>query len=144
MGARTPVPSYNASAYRGDVVRALTFWPFLRHIAHILYMPQNSEILNIAEVAAMLRCSKAHVCKAIGGKVSGVTPLPAISMGRRKLVGRQSLDAWLARNDPAHVTIDPSHDGSAVDGCVANYRIGRFCSCRKGLFAVTCWRERGV
>jgi excisionase family DNA binding protein len=75
-------------------------------------MPQNPEILSVAEVAALLGCSKAHVCKAIAGKVEGVTPLPAISMGRRKLVRRGSLEAWLAQNDPAGVTMDPSHDGS--------------------------------
>jgi excisionase family DNA binding protein len=77
-------------------------------------MPQNSEILSITEVAVMLRCSKAHVCKAIRGKVCGVTTLPAISMGRRKLVRRQSLDAWLAENDPisARANLERSHNGS--------------------------------
>ena len=35
------------------------------------------------------------------GRLKGVTPLPAICMGRRKLVRRQSLEAWLAQNDPA-------------------------------------------
>jgi len=72
----------------------------------------NSEILSVAEVAAMLRCSKAHVCKAIHGKVTGVTPLPAISMGRRKLVRRESLEAWLAQNDPAGAILERSHNGS--------------------------------
>lgn len=50
--------------------------------------PGVPEILTVAEVAARLRCSKAHVCNAINGKVRGITPLPAISMGRRKLVRR--------------------------------------------------------
>jgi hypothetical protein len=40
------------------------------------------------------------VCNTINGKVKGVTPLPAISMGRRKLVRRETLAAWLAQNDP--------------------------------------------
>jgi len=80
--------------------------------AHIRYMGHDSEILSVNEVAALLRCSKAHVCKAIGGKVSGVTPLPAISMGRRKLVRPHSLEAWLAQNDPADGILDPSHNGS--------------------------------
>jgi hypothetical protein len=30
-------------------------------------MTQNTDILSVREVAALLRCSKAHVCKAIGG-----------------------------------------------------------------------------
>jgi excisionase family DNA binding protein len=64
-------------------------------------MNPNTEILSVTEVAAVLRCSKAHVCKAIAGKIIGVTPLPAISMGRRKLIRRSSLEAWLAQNDPA-------------------------------------------
>jgi hypothetical protein len=74
-------------------------------------MAPNQEILSINEVAALLRCSKAHVCKAIGGKVTGVTPLPAISMGRRKLIRRPSLEAWLLENDPvlSGAILEPSH-----------------------------------
>ena len=75
----------------------------------------NPEILSIREVAALLRCSKAHICKAINGQVTGVTPLPAIKMGRRKLVLRQSLDAWLAINDSVPAKLEPSHKRSAVD-----------------------------
>jgi excisionase family DNA binding protein len=75
-------------------------------------VPQESEILSVTEVARILRCSKAHVCKAINGQVTGVTPLPAISMGRRKLVRRQSLEAWLIQNDPVTGGIlEPSHNG---------------------------------
>ncbi len=75
-------------------------------------MTVNSEILSVAEVAALLRCSKAHVCKAIQGRVRGVTRLPALSMGRRKLIRRQSLEAWLTQNDRASLgaTIDTSHE----------------------------------
>lgn len=64
-------------------------------------MLQNSEILSVNQVAELLGCSKAHVCKAISGKISGVSPLPAISMGRRKLVRRHSLEGWLNQNDRA-------------------------------------------
>jgi excisionase family DNA binding protein len=72
---------------------------------------ENFEILSVMNVAALLGCSKAHVCKAIQGRVVGVTPLPAITMGRRKLIRRQSLDAWLAENDPASSgdMLKPSH-----------------------------------
>lgn len=62
-------------------------------------MAQNHEILTVTEVAGMLRCSKAHVCKAINGKVKGITRLPAISMGRRKLVRREALEVWMSEND---------------------------------------------
>jgi hypothetical protein len=46
-----------------------------------------------------LRCSKAHVYNAINGKISGVSRLPAIPMGRRKLVRRSSLDEWKRANE---------------------------------------------
>ncbi len=67
--------------------------------------------MSITEVAEILGCSKAHVCNAIKGKLRGVTPLPAISMGRRKLVRQESLELWLALNDPGpgHDMMRPSH-----------------------------------
>ena len=55
----------------------------------------SSEILTIAEVATSLRCSKTHVCNLINGKVAGVPRLPAIEMGRRKLVRRSTLERWM-------------------------------------------------
>jgi excisionase family DNA binding protein len=78
-------------------------------------MAQNPEILTITEVAFMLRCSKAHVCNVINGKVKGVTRLPAISMGRRKLVRREALEVWLSENDrTANVMILASCGSDAV------------------------------
>jgi hypothetical protein len=62
-------------------------------------MVVHDEILTAAEVAADLRCSKAHVYNMINGKVAGVTPLPAITMGRRKLVRRSSLECWKGANE---------------------------------------------
>ena len=59
------------------------------------------EIMTVEEVAQRLRCSKAHVCNAINGKVNGVTTLPTISMGRRKLIRVSALAAWLAQNELA-------------------------------------------
>ncbi len=59
----------------------------------------GKDILTVAEVAAELRCSKAHVYKAIVGKVEGVSPLPAIFMGRRKLVRRAALEQWKTTNE---------------------------------------------
>ena len=56
-------------------------------------------ILTAAEVAADLRCSKAHVYNMINGKVAGVTPLPAITMGRRRLIRRSSLELWKDANE---------------------------------------------
>jgi len=62
-------------------------------------MTVGDEILTVAEVAAELRCSKAHVHNAINGKLAGVSRLPAIHMGRRKLVRRSSLEQWKRDND---------------------------------------------
>jgi excisionase family DNA binding protein len=62
-------------------------------------MTGQNEILTVAEVAAELRCSKAHVYKVIVGKVEGVSPLPAILMGRRKLVRRAALEYWKTANE---------------------------------------------
>jgi len=59
----------------------------------------RDEILTAAEVAAELRCSKAHVYNTIAGKVEGVSPLPAICMGRRKLVRRSALEEWKRTNE---------------------------------------------
>jgi excisionase family DNA binding protein len=61
----------------------------------------RDEILTVVEVAAELRCSKAHVCKAIRGRVKNVTPLPAIAMGRRRLVRRSALEQWKRDNEHA-------------------------------------------
>ena len=52
-------------------------------------------ILTLAEVAGFLRCSKAQACNLMNGRVAGVPPLATVRIGRRKLVRRQSLIAWI-------------------------------------------------
>jgi hypothetical protein len=64
-------------------------------------MSERNSILTIGEVALNLRCSKAHVYNAINGKVAGVSPLPAITMGGRKLVRRATLEPWKTTNEKA-------------------------------------------
>lgn len=61
----------------------------------------GDDILSAVEVAQELRCSKAHVYNVILGRVDGVTPLPTISMGRRQLVRRSSLEQWKQSNEHA-------------------------------------------
>jgi excisionase family DNA binding protein len=73
------------------------------------------EVLTVAEVAVRLRCSKAHVCNAINGRVKGVTPLPAVSMGRRKLIRAAALANWLTENEPCDAMILASSGIGAVD-----------------------------
>jgi excisionase family DNA binding protein len=55
----------------------------------------GNEILILREVAAILRCSKSHVSNLTHGRVPGVPRLPSISMGRRKLVRRTTLEEWM-------------------------------------------------
>jgi hypothetical protein len=56
------------------------------------------KVLTIEDVAAILRCSKAHVSNVLNGKVRGLPRLTHFSMGRRKLVRREWLDRWMESN----------------------------------------------
>ena len=58
-------------------------------------MESVTRILTISEVAQVLRCSKAHVHKALTGRIAGVPQLAHLSLGRRKLVPRDWFDQWL-------------------------------------------------
>jgi len=60
------------------------------------------DLLTMAEVAALLHCSKAHVCNAVAGKVRGCPPIPAVTLGRRKLVRRETLLRWIDQNEAAN------------------------------------------
>jgi len=62
-------------------------------------LSDEREILTVKDVARELRCSAAHVYNVINGTVPGVTRLPAIGMGRRKLVQRYSLEEWKRKNE---------------------------------------------
>ncbi len=59
----------------------------------------DDPVLTIGEVARELRCSKPHVYKVIRGELAGVSRLRSISMGRRKLVRRSSLERWKRENE---------------------------------------------
>jgi excisionase family DNA binding protein len=78
---------------------------------------EPEEILTVPEVAADLRCSRAHVYKAIHGDVPGVTRLPAIRMGRRRLVRRSSLERWKRDNERSRSgdTLAVAHSIDTVD-----------------------------
>jgi excisionase family DNA binding protein len=73
-----------------------------------------ADILTTEEVARELRCSKAHVSKAIAGRLANVSPLPAIPMGRRKLVRRPALLQWLEENEARSGILAPSPETNAV------------------------------
>jgi excisionase family DNA binding protein len=85
---------------------------------HTDFAPLNetrrSEILTISEVATILRCSKAHIHNLIGGRVRGLNALPAVHLGRRSLVRRESLNQWLELNE-RRVAMIRSPESIAVD-----------------------------
>jgi hypothetical protein len=62
---------------------------------------QDFDFLTLTDVAAILHVSKAHVCKAVAGRVPGCPPIPSVALGRRKLVRRESLLAWIEANEKA-------------------------------------------
>ncbi len=53
------------------------------------------KVLNLAEAAALVRCSRAHLSNVVNGKVHGIPRLPAVRIGRRVLFRRESLERWL-------------------------------------------------
>lgn len=68
------------------------------------------DLLTLTEVAKLLHVSKAHVGKAVAGRIAGCAPIPAVTLGRRKLVRVQSLLAWIEANERtlANATIQAS------------------------------------
>jgi hypothetical protein len=80
----------------------------------------DEDVLTIAEVAIILRCSKAHVHNLINGAVHDVPRLPAIPLGRRKVVRRGSLSHWtrdLERDVRRSAILPQSPEVDAVDAC---------------------------
>ena len=57
------------------------------------------EVLTVRDVALELRCSVDHVYRVINGKVKNVSKLPAIPIGRRKLIQRDTLEDWKKTNE---------------------------------------------
>ncbi len=80
-------------------------------------MTGHDPVLTVPEVAAELRVSRAHVYKVIKGEVPGVSALPAITIGRRRLVRRSSLERWKTYNEGrcGDGTMASAHSVDAVD-----------------------------
>jgi len=57
------------------------------------------DLLTLEQVARVLHISKAHVSNIVAGRVDGCPPIPALRLGRRKLVRRSTLEAWILEND---------------------------------------------
>lgn len=76
----------------------------------------SRKLLTLAEVARELRCCKAHVSNLIARKVRHSAPLPVVQLGRRKLVRREALDAWIKANErvPGHDKLPASSEVDVV------------------------------
>ena len=72
-------------------------------------MDRSTDVMTVGEVSRELRCSKAHIYNIIKGIVPGLSPLPTISLGRRKLVRRSTLDQWKQANE------HPPSDGILIE-----------------------------
>lgn len=55
-------------------------------------------ILTAKEVAHDLRCSKSQVYRLLCGDVIGLTVLPHLALGRKKVVPRSVLEEWKRQN----------------------------------------------
>jgi predicted DNA-binding transcriptional regulator AlpA len=55
-------------------------------------------ILTAEEVAQDLRCSKSQVYRLMSGDVEGLTPLPHLALGRKKVIPRSLLETWKRQN----------------------------------------------
>ncbi len=67
-------------------------------------------VLTAKEVAQDLRCSKSQVYRLIKGDVEGVTVLPHIALGRKKVVLRSVLEDWKRRNISGMICGDSETD----------------------------------
>ena len=71
------------------------------------------EILTAKEMAEELRCSKAQVYRLLDGDVKDVPKLPYISLGRKKLVRRSTLEDWKRVNEGCILSDDANSDAVA-------------------------------
>ena len=67
-------------------------------------------VLTAKEVAEDLRCSKSQVYRLISGEVEGVTVLPHLALGRKKVVLRSMLEQWKRQNSSGMIRGDSETD----------------------------------
>ena len=58
----------------------------------------TEELLTLTEASNVLRCSKAHVQKAMMGRLGGIPHLTHLTMGRRKVIRKEWLEQWMEAN----------------------------------------------
>src|SRR5215472_10607654 len=72
------------------------------------------KVLNLAEAATLVRCSRAHLSNIVNGKVGGIPRLPTLRIGRRVLFRRESLELWLQQVEATSLTRKPSVDAPSA------------------------------
>ena len=79
-------------------------------------MIEPDPVLTAKEVANDLRCSKSQVYRLMSGDVEGLTALPHLALGRKKVVLRSVLERWkrdnssgIIRGDSEKNTVDVMH-----------------------------------
>jgi hypothetical protein len=73
-------------------------------------MSNVDPVLTPKEVAEDLRCSKSQVYRLMNGDVEGVTVLPHLTLGRKKVVPRSILEQWKRRNISGMIRGDSETD----------------------------------
>jgi hypothetical protein len=73
-------------------------------------MIDSDPILTAEEVAEDIRCSKSQAYRVMRGEVKGVTRLPSLSLGRKKVVLRSVLEAWKRNNSSGIISSDSETD----------------------------------
>ena len=76
-------------------------------------MSDADPILTAKEVAEDLRCSKSQVYRLMKGDVEGLTSLPHLPLGRKKVIPRSLLEKWKRQNISGMMRDDSETD--AVD-----------------------------
>jgi predicted DNA-binding transcriptional regulator AlpA len=61
-------------------------------------MTVSDPLLTPKEVAEDLRCSKSQVYRLMTGDVEGLSVLPHLPLGRKKVVPRSVLEEWKQQN----------------------------------------------
>jgi predicted DNA-binding transcriptional regulator AlpA len=73
-------------------------------------MSDVDPILTAKEVAEDLRCSKQQVYRLMKGKVKGVSLLPHLALGRKKVVPRSIFEQWKRQNLSGMISGDSETD----------------------------------
>jgi excisionase family DNA binding protein len=79
-------------------------------------MTNVDPVLTAKEVAEDLRCSRSQVYRLMSGSVEGLTVLPHLALGRKRVVLRSLLEQWkqqnisgMIRGDSETDTVDVMH-----------------------------------